>query len=508
MPPPPPLVCFCFCFCCISFWSRVLVGLWVVYMIAAAYCEMVVPSSVGIKEHPLFFLDGAWWKKKCARRDRRTAAGANPLAAYRAEAQRGGAPTQSMPADVKAEREVVWGGNRADIVRMLDLRVVYESTTPGVPDNVAVDCVSLGVTAGQCFGLLGPNGSGKTSAINCLCGYQMPTLGTALVAGLDIRHDVDLVHLSLGVCPQDNVLWEEMTGAEHLRFYGQLKDLHGRELEEEVALRLEQVELTDAADKLAGAYSGGMQRRLCVAIALMGSPAVVVLDEPSTGLDPAARRTLWRVIRTCSKNSAVLLTTHSMEEADQLCDRVGILVNGTMFTVGSPTRMKSDVGDFLKLTVMVEDPAKFGPVEEFIHSLVPDASLLIEPLGSTWHYRLPRSSEGARLSTLIRALESNWERLGVSDWAVTNVTLEEVFLKVTESVTRVGQTKGVPSVRASLSHVSVDGMTEEAAAAAAAAEAAGASANAGAGAASGAVTTAAKGGGVEAPETTSSVAQP
>lgn len=130
-----------------------------------------------------------------------------------------------------------------------------------------------------------------------------------------------------------------------------------------------------------------------------------------------------------------------MQEAEELCDRIGIVVNGHMHTIGAPARLKSDVGDFLKLTVMVEDPANVERVESFVRGIVPEATLLIEPLGAIRQYRLPRSSEGARLSNLIRQLDEGWARLGISDWAVTTVSLEEVFLKVTENTRRIGELK-------------------------------------------------------------------
>merc|ERR1719313_681002 len=217
-------------------------------MLLAGYCEMVVPSSVGIKEHPLFFLHREWWHRTFGKRTfgNGRMSTRDLLASSR---QAGASPRSimSMPPDVAAEREAVLHGPKAtDAIRVMDLRVVYKSPDGVMPDKVAVNSLSMGIPIGECFGLLGPNGSGKSSAINCLCGYQTPTSGTAFVAGLNILEDIDLVHLSLGVCPQENVLWEELTGEEHLRFYGRLKDLGGKALDDEVALRLQQVELRGA----------------------------------------------------------------------------------------------------------------------------------------------------------------------------------------------------------------------------------------------------------------------
>eukprot|EP00741_Cyanophora_paradoxa_P000096 tig00000057_g92.t1 len=150
-----------------------------------------------------------------------------------------------------------------------------------------------------------------------LCGFHMPTHGTAVINGMDVLHDVDDIHAVMGVCPQHDLLWENLTGREHLRFYGRLKGLRGKLLEDSITYRLGQVSLLEAQNKAAGAFSGGMKRRLSVAIALMGNPDVVLLDEgglrcrPSTGLDPASRRSLWDVINEYKKSCAMLLTTHS-----------------------------------------------------------------------------------------------------------------------------------------------------------------------------------------------------
>ncbi len=171
--------------------------------------------------------------------------------------------------------------------------------------------------------------------MNMLCGYFGPTFGTAKVSGYDVRKDMSSIHMLIGVCPQGDVIWEDLTGREHLQFYGRLKGMEGKDLDAVVNYRLQQVDLLDAGNKKAGAYSGGMKRRLCVAIALVGNPKVVILDEPSTGLDPKARKDLWRVIRQASKTSAVLLTTHSMEEAEQLCTNIGIFISGRINCIGS-----------------------------------------------------------------------------------------------------------------------------------------------------------------------------
>ena len=192
-----------------------------------------------------------------------------------------------------------------------------------------------------------------------LCGLFEPTSGGAKVDGWHIRDPSELhkIHQTMGVCPQHDVLWGDLTGREHLLFYGRLKGLRGEALKREVTSTLEDVKLTFAADKPSGQYSGGMKRRLSVANALVGSPRVVYLDEPSTGLDPSARRTLWDcIVAAKGKNKSIVLTTHSMEEADALCDRLAIMARGKLRCIGKAAELKKRFGAGFTLTVSVAVP--------------------------------------------------------------------------------------------------------------------------------------------------------
>lgn len=146
-----------------------------------------------------------------------------------------------------------------------------------------------------------------------MCGFIEPSAGISLVCGVDVHDNPDAAHMRMGVCPQDDLVWPELTGRQTLAFYGRLKLLSGPELAAAVTRALEEVDLTFAADRAVGGYSGGMRRRLCVAVAFLGDPDVVLLDEPSTGLDPASRQRLWKTILRRKRDCCILLTTHSME---------------------------------------------------------------------------------------------------------------------------------------------------------------------------------------------------
>ena len=205
-------------------------------------------------------------------------------------------------------------------IRVINLHKVFPSKG-GAQPKVAVRCVSMGVGSGECFGLLGHNGAGKTTAINMLTGLYPPTSGTAYVGKYHIKDDINKIYADMGVCPQHDLLWPDLYAKEHLEFYGRLKGFSGEKLQRMVSLMLKKVNLTSFANRKAGGFSGGMKRRLSMANALMGGPGVVYMDEPSTGLDPASKHQLWDVIATAKQQGdrSMLLTTHSMEEADGTC---------------------------------------------------------------------------------------------------------------------------------------------------------------------------------------------
>ena len=184
-----------------------------------------------------------------------------------------------------------------------------------------------------------------------LIGFAQPTGGTASVEGLDVRTDMKKIYSLMGVCPQHDLLWDTLTAREHMAFYGRLKNLNGSHLDRDIVLCLGQVNLLHVIDEQARTFSGGMKRRLSVAIALIGCPLVQFLDEPSTGLDPASRRMLWRAIARAKLSRAVFLTTHSMEEAENLCDRLGIFVDGSLRCIGSPKELTARFGAFYVLSV-------------------------------------------------------------------------------------------------------------------------------------------------------------
>jgi len=349
-----------------------------------------------------------------------------------------GAEDEGMEApDVHQERLRVEGlaakpDTSAVPIIIRGLRKVFPAFRGGTKRH-AVRNLTLGIERGECFGLLGPNGAGKTTAINMLVGFLEPTAGSALIEGYDIRQHMQHIYKRMGVCPQHDLLWEQLTAREHLRFFGRLKGLSGTELEAAVEAGLRSVNLANGGvgDKYAGTYSGGMKRRLSVAISFVGSPSVVYLDEPSTGLDPASRRNLWDVVKSNKEGRATILTTHSMHEAEVLCDRLGIFVDGQLVCIGNPKEITSRYAGYLVFTITVP-PHEDERARQVVADMSPSAVLTYE-LNGTLKYELPTSevSLSSVFASMSRAKESG---LQVLDWGVANATLEEVFIKLARRI--------------------------------------------------------------------------
>ena len=210
----------------------------------------------------------------------------------------------------------------------------------------AVNSLSITVNAGEVFGLLGPNGAGKTTAIKMLTTLLPPTSGHARVAGFDIVRQATDVRRSIGYVPQMLSADGTLTGYENLLIFAKLYDIPRREQEQRVRDALAFMGLADAADKLVRTYSGGMIRRLEIAQSMLHRPRVLFLDEPTIGLDPIGRMTVWEHVRQLFKDygTTVFLTTHLMEEADSLCDRVAIMHHGRVVALGSPAELKQSIG--------------------------------------------------------------------------------------------------------------------------------------------------------------------
>ncbi|CAM0910189.1 unnamed protein product [Alopecurus aequalis] len=333
--------------------------------------------------------------------------------------------------DIIKEREtvdqVLQQRNSGYAVVCDDLKKVYYGKD-GNPDKYAVRGLSLALPYGECLGILGPNGAGKSSFISMMIGFAKPTSGNAFVQDFSIHTDMENIYNSMGVCPQDDMLWEMLTGREHLQFYGRLKSLNGSALDlaVEESLRSVNLLLGGAADKQVGKYSGGMKRRLSVAISLIGDAKVVYMDEPSTGLDPASRKSLWSAVKQAKQDRAIILTTHSMEEAEALCDRLCIMVDGRLQCIGRPQELRARYGGYYVLTMMTSSEFEVE-VENLVLKLSPNARKVYH-LSGTQKYEL--SKQEVRIADVFMAMENFKMRVEVQAWGLADTTMEDVFVKV------------------------------------------------------------------------------
>jgi ABC-2 type transport system ATP-binding protein len=292
----------------------------------------------------------------------------------------------------------------------------------------AVDELDLEVREGEIYGFLGPNGAGKTTVVRILTTLLRPTSGRALVAGHDVVRDGDAVRRMIGVALQEAAIDPLMTGRELLRMQGALHGLRRGEARDRAAVLLDRVGLTEAADRRVGGYSGGMRRRLDLALGLVHRPQVLFLDEPTTGLDPTSRSALWREVRSLNADgTTVFLTTQYLEEAEQLADRVGIIAKGSLMAEGTPDALKAKVGE---PTVHVElaDPANAGRAREALEGLG-----RLEPPSERSPCRVAlRTAAGTgAIAPVVRALDEH--DVIVESVELETPTLDDVFVAVTGS---------------------------------------------------------------------------
>jgi ABC-2 type transport system ATP-binding protein len=223
---------------------------------------------------------------------------------------------------------------------MIPIKIEAVNLTKRFGEQLAVDHICLQVNPGEILGFLGPNGAGKTTAIRMFCGLLRPDEGEVLFNGLPL-HSLPNGKSMLGMCPQENVHWERLTCLEQMMFIGEMYDLSRRDARDAGKQLLEQLGLTAQSDKQARRLSGGMKRRLNIALALVHDPAVLILDEPEAGLDPQSRLLMREFIRNLAGTRTIILTTHNMDEADRLSSRVAIIDAGKILMVDTPENLKS-----------------------------------------------------------------------------------------------------------------------------------------------------------------------
>ncbi|KAF5385138.1 hypothetical protein D9615_001087 [Tricholomella constricta] len=321
----------------------------------------------------------------------------------------------SRPAPQDVLEEAKTASDSQDLLRVLDVSKAYQG-------NKVVDGVSLGVSQDTVFALLGPNGAGKTTTFNMIRGDVIPDTGDVIIAGTSVVHHPRTARLSLGVCPQFTAIDSQLTVREHLLVYGRLKGLRsGAELLENVEAILRGTSLVTYADRLASKLSGGNQRKLSLAISLIGNPAVVLIDEFSTGIDAKMKRDMWQTLRNVAIGKAVIITTHSMEEASALASRVGILAK-QLLAVGSTEELSAR---YARYEVHFSCRTR--------HEVLKAQTLMAKIPGSRMaddvatRFEVPIEAGGMSLAQLFTLLSSEGD---FSEYTVEKASLESVFLHV------------------------------------------------------------------------------
>lgn len=302
------------------------------------------------------------------------------------------------------------------IVKTHDLTKVFNG-------RKAVDHLNLEIEEGELFGLLGPNGAGKSTTVVMLSTVLQPTEGTAIVGDHDVQKQPKEVREIIGVVTQDVGLYDDLTAAENLAYFGRLHGVEGGKLRKRVDELLDLVQLKDRAKSRVKTFSGGMKHRLNLAVGLIHEPKILFLDEPTTGLDPAARLSVWELIkRFQAEGITILLTTHYMEEADYLCDRVAIMDQGRIVALDTPAKLKRSIGKLEVIEVKARVPEKLAAE---LHGL-----RKVEKVESTSEgLRLLTPEADVILSQVVKSLTDGGVR--IDSLNIVQPTLEDVFIKLT-----------------------------------------------------------------------------
>lgn len=384
---------------------------WFIMLVLASYFDRLLS---GARLHPLFFLG---FKRRLNTRNLTTHGNASVKD-----------DNEELVSDVIEQRD-----HAESLVKNMDQEkfngvVLYNlsKTFPGRKPVRALHELSLVAQRGDVFCIVAHNGAGKTTAFRILVGEIEATSGVGYVCGHSIITEMQDVHCDLGVAAQQDILWQDLTVLEHLCFYARAKSLSGKKLRQAVKDVLRCVQLEFAQHRRVSKLSGGMKRRLSVGIAFIGGPSCIILDEPTTGLDIRAREMLWKTIERMKDDRVILLTTHSLEEAEALGTKVAIMSEGELRCVGTAQELKLRLGRGHRLTVSLPE-SNITNLHSEIFKVAPGSAIESVTM-STVEYLLPKE---VSISSVVRALAFFRTTLDVRDWDLTEPSLEDVFMRIT-----------------------------------------------------------------------------
>uniref|UniRef100_A0A671T4S1 ABC transporter domain-containing protein n=1 Tax=Sinocyclocheilus anshuiensis TaxID=1608454 RepID=A0A671T4S1_9TELE len=380
----------------------------VLYGLVAWYMEAVFPGEYGVPRPWYFFILPSYW---CS----------SPRVALLKEKE------EEEEAEKVSKGEFI-EEEPAGLVSGVKIKHLAKVFKVGNKTKEAVRDLTLNMFEGQITVLLGHNGAGKTTTLSMLTGLFPPSGGRAYINGYDIYQDMALIRRSLGLCPQHDVLFDNLNVREHLLFYTQLKGYPRKKIPDEVDRILRILNLEDKRHARSKTLSGGMKRKLSIGIALIGDSKVVMLDEPTSGMDPSARRATWDLLQGENRGRTILLTTHFMDEADLLGDRIAIMASGELQCCGSSLFLKNKYGAGYHMVIVKDAFCNVSEITRLVHMYVPDATLE-SSAGAELSYILPKEST-SRFELLFAELEMNRDELGIASYGASVTTMEEVFLRV------------------------------------------------------------------------------
>lgn len=298
-------------------------------------------------------------------------------------------------------------------------------------DTAALKELTMNMYKNQVTVLVGHNGAGKSTIVKILTGMIAPTSGTVTIEELDIQEDLEDVKRLIGICPQENILFDELTVSENIEFFSRLKGFTGKDVEEEVKYYVKVMNLKSKADAQTNSLSVGYQRRLALGIAFCGDSTIILCDEPSCGLDVVARHELWDLLSAEKIDRTIIYTTHQIDEADHVGDRIAIMVNGELKALGSPFFLKK-LGEGYRLVLLVQDDCQIYRITQLIRRFVQSVEIS-QKNGNELSYILPYDiikKSKRPLSELFEKLEDQQEYLKIDSFSLVSSQLEDVFLKV------------------------------------------------------------------------------
>uniref|UniRef100_A0A8C5GKB0 ABC transporter domain-containing protein n=1 Tax=Gouania willdenowi TaxID=441366 RepID=A0A8C5GKB0_GOUWI len=380
----------------------------VLYGLVAWYVEAVFPGEYGVPLPSYFFLLPSYW---CS----------SPHMFLVNEKEEEEDPEKALKGEfIEAEP--------SGLVSGIKIKHLAKKFKVGNKTRQAVRDLTVNMFEGQVTVMLGHNGAGKTTTLSMLTGLFPPTSGRAYINGYDICQDMPLIRRSLGLCPQHDVLFDNLTVVEHLLFYAQLKGFSKNKIPDEVDRIIRILNLENKRQARSKTLSGGMKRKLSIGIALIGDSKVVMLDEPTSGMDPSARRATWDLLQGEKHGRTILLTTHFMDEADLLGDRIAIIAGGELQCCGSPLFLKNKYGAGYHMVIVKDALCNVSEISRRVRLHVPNATLE-SSAGAELSYILPKESTGS-FELLFAELEMNREELGIASYGASVTTMEEVFLRV------------------------------------------------------------------------------